>query len=143
MMLVEEDEDEETVKLKGAPTLTFEGGDDRRPKMPRHATSRENARENVHAKASRQKRGSRVLENAQFTRFRVEFTRATSKSMMFKKTMNIKRETNNLSTHLHHRRTFRFTRVRIRSHRRSRDPGEYIFARCKLTHILCIYGLLL
>jgi hypothetical protein len=34
------------------------------PKMPRHATSRENARENVHAKASTQKRGSTALEKS-------------------------------------------------------------------------------
>jgi hypothetical protein len=32
------------------------------PKMPRHATSRENARESEHAKASRRKRGSTVLK---------------------------------------------------------------------------------
>jgi len=63
MMLVEEDEDEkeETAQLKGihipmrVVTTAF-------PKMPRHATSRENARESDHAKASTQKRGLTVLE---------------------------------------------------------------------------------
>ena len=39
------------------------------PKMPRHATSRENARESEHAKASRRKRGSTVLEKRSIDAF--------------------------------------------------------------------------
>jgi len=145
MMLVEEDEDEkeETAQLKGihipmrVVTTAF-------PKMPRHATSRENARETEHAKASKQKRGPTFLEKRTNDAFpcRIHPYHLPNSSQIDKK----RDETTNLLTH-HHRSDTRilrdFTRVRIRPHRRSRDPGEYIFARCKLSHNNICLGLLL
>ena len=83
MMLVEEDEDEETDKVERhhVPTRVVTTAF---PKMPRHATSRENARESEHAKASRSKRRSTVRDskNARLMRFCVEFTRTTSQTLL-------------------------------------------------------------